>query len=217
MFVGCILLLAAGCGCYNRLFYGQLPTEAGVISVQEQQSWALWTSVGALLVGLGIWIAVQRKRDVLPALYRGEIVLMAIFVMPSVALDSIAKAFALLGQQMTQAQVAVIYRYSMIGLAYMACFLIFLVWLYREKENSGPERAIVRRYSKFGRLRRRHSVPIWVKIMTDLMGVAGAAMLMLLNSSAPWNYLFQGTALILFYCFTRIFMPNSANAPKTEV
>lgn len=217
LIVGCILLLAAGCGCYNRLFYGQLPTEAGAISVQEQQSWALWTSVGALLLGLGFWSVLQRERCVLPALYRAEVVLMAVFVMPSVAFDSIAEVCALLGQQITQTQVHEIYRYSMIALIYMTVFSIYFTWLYREREEIGTARAIVRRYSKFGRLRRQ-SAPVWVKIATSIIGVIATVLLLLLNISAPWNYLFQGAALILFYCFTRIFAADldSVEISETE-
>lgn len=217
LIVGCILLLAAGCGCYNRLFYGQLPTEAGAISVQEQQSWALWTSVGALLLGLGFWIVLQREQCVLPALYRAEVVLMAVFVMPSVAFDSIAEVCALSGQQIAQTQVHEIYRYSMIALIYMTVFSIYFTWLYREREDIGTARAIVRRYSKFGRLRRQ-SAPVWVKIVTSIIGVIAAVMLLLLNISAPWNYLFQGAALILFYCFTRIFAADldSVEISETE-
>lgn len=217
LIVGYILLLAAGCGCYNRLFYGQLPTEAGAISVQEQQSWALWTSVGALLLGLGFWIVLQREQCVLPALYRAEVVLMAVFVMPSVAFDSIAEVCALSGQQIAQTQVHEIYRYSMIALIYMTVFSIYFTWLYREREDIGTARAIVRRYSKFGRLRRQ-SAPVWVKIATSIIGVIAAVMLLLLNISAPWNYLFQGAALILFYCFTRIFAADldSVEISETE-
>lgn len=217
LIVGCILLLAAGSGCYNRLFYGQLSTEAGAISVQEQQSWALWTSVGALLLGLGFWVVLQRERCVLPALYRAEVVLMAVFVMPSVAFDSIAKVCALLGQQIAQTQVHEIYRYSMIALIYMTVFSIYFTWLYREREDSGTARAIVRRYSRFGRLRRK-SAPVWVKIATNIIGVIATVMLLLLNISAPWNYLFQGAALILFYCFTRIFAADldSVEISETE-
>lgn len=207
LIVGCILLLAAGCGCYNRLFYGQLPAEAGVISVQEQQSWALWTSVGALLLGLGFWVVLQREQCVLPALYRAEVVLMAVFVMPSVAVDSITKICALSGLQIAQAQVHEIYRYSMIALVYMAVFSIYFTWLYRERDI-GTERAIVRRYSKFGRLRRQ-SAPVWVRIATHILGILGTVMLLLLNISAPWNYLFQGVGLLLFYCVTRMFAPDS--------
>ena len=218
MIVGCILLLAAGCGCYNRLFYGQLPAEAGVISVQEQQSWALWTSVGALLLGLGFWVVLQRERCVLPALYRAEVVLMAVFVMPSVAFDSIAEVCALSGLQITQAQVNEIYRYSMIALIYMAVFSIYFTWLYREREDIGTARDIFRRHSKFGRLRRGHTVPVWLKIATNIVGVIAVVMLLLLNISAPWNYLFQGAALILFYCFTRIFAADvdSLDISETE-
>lgn len=208
LIVGCILLLAAGCGCYNRLFYGQLPAEAGVVSVQEQQSWALWTSVGALLLGLGFWVVLQREKDVLPALYRAEVVLMAAFVMPSVAVDSITKICALSGLQITQAQVNEIYRYSMIALIYMAFFSIFFTWLYREREDIGTARAIVRRYSKSGRLRRQ-SAPVWVRIVTHILGILGTVMLLFLNISAPWNYLFQGVGLLLFYCVTQMFAPDS--------
>lgn len=217
LIVGCILLLAAGCGCYNRLFYGQLPAEAGVVSVQEQQSWALWTSVGALLLGLGFWVVLQREQCVLPALYRGEVALMALFVMPSVAFDSIAKVCALSGQQIAQAQIHEIYRYSMIALTYMAFFSIYFTWLYREREDIGTVRSIVRRYSKFGRLRRQ-SAPVWLKIATNIVGVIATVMLLLLNISAPWNYLFQGAALILFYCFTRIFAADldSVEISETE-
>ncbi len=210
LIVGCILLLAAGCGCYNRLFYGQLPAEAGVISVQEQQSWALWSSVGALLLGLGFWVVLQREQCVLPALYRAEVVLMAVFVMPSVAVDSIAKICALSGLQVTQAQVNEIYRYSMIALIYMAVFSIYFTWLYREREDTGTVRAIVRRYRRFGRLRRQ-SAPVWVIIATHILGILGTVMLLLLNISAPWNYLFQGVGLLLFYCVTRIFMPADSD------
>lgn len=206
LIVGCILLLAAGCGCYNRLFYGQLPAEAGFISVQEQQSWALWTSVGALLLGLGFWVVLQRKQCVLPALYRGEVALMALFVMPSVAFDSIAKVCALSGQQIAQAQIHEIYRYSMIALTYMAFFSVYFTWLYREREDIGTVRAIVRRYSKLGRLRRQ-SAPVWVRIATHILGILGTVMLLFLNISAPWNYLFQGVGLLLFYCATRLFTP----------
>lgn len=208
LIVGCILLLAAGCGCYNRLFYGQLPAEAGVISVQDQQSWALWSSVGALLLGLGFWVVLQREQCVLPALYRAEAVLMAVFVMPSVAIDSIAKICALSGLQVTQAQVNEIYRYSMIALIYMAVFSIYFTWLYREREEIGTVRAIVRRYRRFGRLRRQ-SAPVWVIIATHILGILGTIMLLLLNISAPWNYLFQGVGLLLFYCATRMFAPDS--------
>ena len=217
LIVGCILLLAAGCGCYNRLFYGQLPAEAGVISVQDQQSWALWTSVGALLLGFGFWVVLQREKCVLPALYRADVVLMAVFVMPSVAIDSITKICALSGLQITQAQVNEIYRYSMIALIYMAVFSIFFTWLYRERDDIGTARAIVRRYGKFGRLRRQ-SAPVWVKIATSIIGVIATVMLLLLNISAPWNYLFQGAALILFYCFTRIFAADldSVEISETE-
>lgn len=217
LIVGCILLLAAGCGCYNRLFYGQLPTEAGAISVQEQQSWALWSSVGALLLGLGFWVVLQREQCVLPALYRAEVVLMAVFVMPSVAFDSIAEVCALSGQQIARTQVHEIYRYSMIALIYMTVFSIYFTWLYREREDIGTARAIVRRYSKFGRLRRQ-SAPVWVKIATSIIGVIATVMLLLLNISAPWNYLFQGAALILFYCFTRIFAADldSVEISETE-
>lgn len=206
LIVGCILLLAAGCGCYNRLFYGQLPAEAGVISVQDQQSWALWSSVGALLLGLGFWVVLQREQCVLPALYRAEVVLMAVFVMPSVAVDSIAKICALSGLQVTQAQVNEIYRYSMIALIYMAVFSIYFTWLSREQEDTGTVRAIVRRYRRFGRLRRQ-SAPVWVIIATHILGILGTIMLLLLNISAPWNYLFQGVGLLLFYCATRLFTP----------
>ena len=208
LIVGCILLLAAGCGCYNRLFYGQLPAEAGVISVQEQQSWALWSSVGALLLGLGFWVVLQREQCVLPALYRAEVVLMAVFVMPSVAIDSIAKICALSGLQVTQAQVNEIYRYSMIALIYMAVFSIYFTWLSREQEDTGTVRAIVRRYRRFGRLRRQ-SAPVWVIIAIHILGILGTIMLLLLNISAPWNYLFQGVGLLLFYCATRMFAPDS--------
>ena len=210
LIVGCILLLAAGCGCYNRLFYGQLPAEAGVVSVQEQQSWALWTSVGALLLGLGFWVVLQREKDVLPALYRAEVVLMAAFVMPSVAIDSITKICALSGLQITQAQVNEIYRYSMIALIYMAVFSIYFTWLYREREDTGTVRAIVRGYRRFGRLRRQ-SAPVWVIIATHILGILGTVMLLLLNISAPWNYLFQGVGLLLFYCATRIFTPADSD------
>ena len=210
LIVGCILLLAAGCGCYNRLFYGQLPAEAGVISVQEQQSWALWSSVGALLLGLGFWVVLQREQCVLPALYRAEVVLMAVFVMPSVAIDSIAKICALSGLQVTQAQVNEIYRYSMIALIYMAVFSIYFTWLSREQEDTGTVRAIVRRYRRLGRLRRQ-SAPVWVIIATHILGILGTVMLLLLNISAPWNYLFQGVGLLLFYCVTRIFMPADSD------
>ena len=210
LIVGCILLLAAGCGCYNRLFYGQLPAEAGVISVQEQQSWALWSSVGALLLGLGFWVVLQREQCVLPALYRAEVVLMAVFVMPSVAIDSIAKICALSGLQVTQAQVNEIYRYSMIALIYMAVFSIYFTWLSREQEDTGTVRAIVRRYRRLGRLRRQ-SAPVWVIIATHILGILGTIMLLLLNISAPWNYLFQGVGLLLFYCVTRIFMPADSD------
>ncbi len=210
LIVGCILLLAAGCGCYNRLFYGQLPAEAGVISVQEQQSWALWSSVGALLLGLGFWVVLQREQCVLPALYRAEVVLMAVFVMPSVAVDSIAKICALSGLQVTQAQVNEIYRYSMIALIYMAVFSIYFTWLYREREDTGTVRAIVRRYRRFGRSRIQ-AAPVCVIIATHILGILGTVMLLLLNISAPWNYLFQGVGLLLFYCVTRIFMPADSD------
>lgn len=210
LIVGCILLLAAGCGCYNRLFYEQLPAEAGVISVQEQQSWALWTSVGALLLGFGLWVVQQREHCVLSALYRAEVVLMAVFVMPSVAIDSITKICALSGQQIAQAQIHEIYRYSMIALTYMAFFSVYFKWLYREREDIGTVRSIVRRYSKFGRLRRQ-SAPVWVRIATHILGILGTVMLLLLNISAPWNYLFQGVGLLLFYCATRIFTPADSD------